>query len=390
MAPLRAWAVAVDLDAVALGVVEVERRAAEMVRGAGQPPSGARRPRKGPGERGPPRDQDREVKQPRRSGRALGGPGARDELHHHRAVDAQPEGPLALVQRAQPDRALVELAHASEIGDAKAHGARHHRRLTREMVPGGLLGLASGALQSESSLLPRRARPGPLLTARSTASGRSPVGALVAGHLGANDRSRELRDQALEVIGHPLLLALDVAGELGGIAIGHALGERLDRRVRGDLLGLLGVLGLRVLQEPLVVAAAPKGVQGPLHRRSRLPRESLQQLGIAPELLDAMFDASRVILRLTQVLLEALLVGGAGRHPDMRLERRLELLLLAVRLVQVLHELAVTVSQSWHISPSGCELVSVGHKAHPYPPIRPNNWPLAAGRICHFVAFPGP
>src|SRR5437773_8429233 len=77
MAPLRAWPVAVDLDAVALGVVEVERLADEMVRGAGQPPSGARRPRKGPGERGPPRDQDREVKQPRRSGRGPRGPRGR-------------------------------------------------------------------------------------------------------------------------------------------------------------------------------------------------------------------------------------------------------------------------------------------------------------------------
>src|SRR5947207_7868329 len=122
MAPLRAWPVAVDLDAVALGVVEVERLADEMVRGAGQPPAGARRPRKGPGERGPPRDQDREVKQPRCSGRALGGPGARDELHHHRAVDAQPEGP----PRPRPARAARSRARRTRAceRDRRREGAR--------------------------------------------------------------------------------------------------------------------------------------------------------------------------------------------------------------------------------------------------------------------------
>jgi hypothetical protein len=61
----------------------------------------------------------------------------------------------------------------------------------------------------------------------------------------------------------------------------------------------------------------------------------------AAELLDPTLDLTSVSLRLLQVLLEALLVGRARGHRDVRLERGLELLLLAVRLVEVLDELQV-------------------------------------------------
>jgi len=65
-------------------------------------------------------------------------------------------------------------------------------------------------------------------------------------------------------------------------------------------------------------------------------------LGRAAKLLDAPLDLARMSLRLAQVSLQALLVRGTGGHLDVRGERGLELLLLAVRLVQVLNELRVS------------------------------------------------
>ena len=71
----------------------------------------------------------------------------------------------------------------------------------------------------------------------------------------------------------------------------------------------------------------------------------------AAELLDATLDLAGVALRLAQVLLQPLLVCGARRHPDVRLQRSLELLLLTKCLVQVLHELCLTGSEFGHLGP---------------------------------------
>jgi hypothetical protein len=113
-------------------------------------------------------------------------------------------------------------------------------------------------------------------------------------------------------------------------------------------------LVLRVLQHLLGLARPAQRVDRALRHgdsatgdvRDRLrdrvgTREVRAGLGRAAELLDATLDLLRVILRLTQVLLEALLVRGARRQSDVRLKRRLELLLLAVRLVEVLDDLRV-------------------------------------------------
>ena len=71
------------------------------------------------------------------------------------------------------------------------------------------------------------------------------------------------------------------------------------------------------------------------------PTGHLHVGGLSAELLDPALDVARVRLRFAQVLLQALPVRRARRHRDVRLERGLELLLLAVRLVEVLDELQI-------------------------------------------------
>src|SRR5436190_16530478 len=63
-------------------------------------------------------------------------------------------------------------------------------------------------------------------------------------------------------------------------------------------------------------------------------------------------------LRLLEVLAQAPLVRRARGHRDVRLERGLELLLLAVGLVEVLDQLRVAGGRLWH-------LVSRGRWAEP-------------------------
>jgi hypothetical protein len=114
------------------------------------------------------------------------------------------------------------------------------------------------------------------------------------------------------------------------------------------------VLVLGVLQHLLGLAGAAERVQRALRRGHRAAgdvrhggghrlgtRELPADLGGAAELLDATLELLRVILRLAQVLLEALLVRRASGQTDVRLKRLLELLLLAVCLVQVLDDLCV-------------------------------------------------
>jgi hypothetical protein len=114
------------------------------------------------------------------------------------------------------------------------------------------------------------------------------------------------------------------------------------------------VLVLRVLQHLLGLARAAQRVQRTLRRgdratgdvRDRLghgvgARQTGRRLGLAAKLLDAPLEQLRVLLRLLQVLLQTLLVRRARRERDVRLERLLELLLLAIRLVQILDDLGV-------------------------------------------------
>ena len=133
--------------------------------------------------------------------------------------------------------------------------------------------------------------------------------------------------------------------------------ERLDARVEPDLLELVVVLGPGVLQHLLGLARAAERVERALRRGHGLAGHGRQPggrlgdhvraardragLGLAAELLDAALDLAGVALGLLQMLLQALLVGRLRGHGDVGLERCLELLLLAIGLVQVLDQLRV-------------------------------------------------
>ena len=112
-----------------------------------------------------------------------------------------------------------------------------------------------------------------------------------------------------------------------------------------------------------MLAGAAQDVDGALHRREPPPGEvggarggplhglrpwHVHLLGLSAERPDAPLHVAPVRLGLAQVLLETLLVRRAAGHPDVRLERRLELLLLPVRLVQILDQLDVAGLQLWH------------------------------------------
>ena len=216
---------------------------------------------------------------------------------------------------------------------------------------------ASGSTTSGPRAGPRRAV--------ATLSGRD----LLLGH-----RLRQLRDLLLEELRHALLLATNAAGELGRLLVVHGLRERLDARVGRDLLELVVVLGLRVLEHLLGLAGAANRVQRSLRRghglaghgrergsrlddrrRARAHRAGLR---LAAELADARLQLATMSLRFLQMLTEALLVRRPRPllvrrprcHGDVSLEGGLELLLFAVRLVEVLDQLRVPGVRIRHLS----------------------------------------
>src|SRR5206468_2349983 len=104
---------------------------------------------------------------------------------------------------------------------------------------------------------------------------------------------------------------------------------------RRDLLGRHGLRELRNQLPEEVAHALLLTTDGARELRRLLVVDGLG------ERLDAPLDLAAVILGLLEMLLEALLVRRTSGHRDVRLERRLELLFLAVRLVQILNELRV-------------------------------------------------
>jgi len=116
-------------------------------------------------------------------------------------------------------------------------------------------------------------------------------------------------------------------------------------------------LVLCVLQALLRVGGAAHGLRDALRLRDRTARDvrdrgdarservgagQVERLGLAAKLLDATLELARVTLRLLEVLLEALLVRRRLGQLDVQGERRLQLLLLAVRLIEPLNQLRVT------------------------------------------------
>src|SRR5581483_6908534 len=158
--PFGARAIAVDLDAVFLRVVQVERLAHEMVRRAAQPPARPHDPGQRGGELGPARDEDREVEQPARPGGSGRRGGAGVELHHRGLGGAEVRRLAGRVERAQADRALVELALTVEVGDPQPDPARLHRG------PYGAVGRRPRSVKPTTiSSVPRTSRPSPTRSA---------------------------------------------------------------------------------------------------------------------------------------------------------------------------------------------------------------------------------
>src|SRR5437763_4018580 len=251
-------------------------------------------------------------------------------------------------RRAGPSRPRACGPRAGRAG-ARGAGARRARARRARAAAASRSGRAGAARRrAPRARRGRRRRRPPARSRRGAATARA--GALRRWDLRRGHGLRELRNQPLEEAGHALLLAPDALGELGRVLIAYRGGERLDRRVRGDLLGLVLELGLGVLQELLLLAGTTRDVQWPSRQRRRLVGRGLERVrrrhhavatGLAAELLDAPLDVARVRLRLLEMRLEPLLVRRPRGHRDVRLECGLQLLLLAISLVEVLHELGV-------------------------------------------------
>ena len=152
-----ARAVPVDLDPMAVGVVEVQRLADEVIGEAGERDPVARGVRQPAREVGPLLEQQREVIEARV---AEGRRGVRllDE-HEQLALAGAERGPAGTgLEHAQPDRAAVERERALETGDRQVH--RADRRQRRDLAVdrhGGrprLLGVARAHRGSPASQAP--------------------------------------------------------------------------------------------------------------------------------------------------------------------------------------------------------------------------------------------
>ena len=172
--PLGPRPVAVDLDAVALRVAQVERLAHEVVGGAREPRAGTHHSLDRAGQGRTVGDEDREVEEAGRARRRRGRVRIGDQLDQRR-VDAH--HPVA--QRPQPDRTRVVLTQAVRVGhpepDAADHAALGRRCLTssriRSTSPGSshtcsdetsegeMLPSASTGSRSQSSRPPQNERP---------------------------------------------------------------------------------------------------------------------------------------------------------------------------------------------------------------------------------------
>jgi hypothetical protein len=122
---------------------------------------------------------------------------------------------------------------------------------------------------------------------------------------------------------------VELVGELRPSVLPHLLGRtRSAQRVQ------------RSLGRRDCLAREGSGGAGGARQSSR-PARHRAGVGLTAELLDATLNLARVVLRLLQVILKPLPVSILRRHRDVRLERGLELLLLAVRLVEVLDQFRV-------------------------------------------------
>ena len=119
--PVLARPVAVDLDAVALGIVEIERLRHEMVGRAGEPMPARRDPVQRAGELGAVGDEEREMEEARGSTGARRRIGALDERHERAVVVGRPElgNAVGAAELAQPDRVAIEAGLRVEVADSE-------------------------------------------------------------------------------------------------------------------------------------------------------------------------------------------------------------------------------------------------------------------------------
>ena len=128
--PLLGRAVTVDLDAVALGVAQVDRLADEMVGGAGERPArlghAADRGRK----LGAVRHEQRQMEEPGRGVRPRVRRRPVQQLDERRSVArAERDAVVVALEHAQADRELIEARHPVEVAHAQAHPAESRLRI---------------------------------------------------------------------------------------------------------------------------------------------------------------------------------------------------------------------------------------------------------------------
>ncbi len=148
--PHLARLVPVDLDAVTVGVVEVQRLADEVIRQPGERDAlagGVRQPAREVGALG---EQQREVKEPGVAARGTG-PRLLDEHEQLALCDAERGAALPRLEHAQPDAGAVEAERALQVGHRQVNGA--DRRRGRDFAVHG------GAGELELFRVKRRHRP---------------------------------------------------------------------------------------------------------------------------------------------------------------------------------------------------------------------------------------
>ena len=173
--------------------------------------------------------------------------------------------------------------------------------------------------------------------------------------VGTHDGVGQLRDLAHDALEHLLLVGADRRGQRGGLIVADGPRQALDRRVGGDLQGLGGAGVLGVLQDLLLAAGAAQEIERRLAERERLPDngpgeagDRHQRVGAVAETIEPVTDASGVLARLAEVRLQAGAVRPPRRHRDLRLQHADERLLGGMRLVEVLHDLLLSVV---HVNP---------------------------------------
>jgi hypothetical protein len=121
-APFVARAIPVDLDPIALGVIEVHGFTNEMVGSSRETPIGFDDATDRARQLGPTGNQDREVEQPGGSIGPGSCPRAMNELDQWAPVESEASLVFRPVQPVEADRFLVELGHPRKIRDAETHG----------------------------------------------------------------------------------------------------------------------------------------------------------------------------------------------------------------------------------------------------------------------------